>query len=115
MLAKLVFEVAQKLAHAWNDVATSTPGWLSAALDFLEESPALTPGELALRISKPGGIITPEQLSHRLKKYGIKSHKEGGKRVFSVSLDEIERIRKRYNIAKPEKPKLLAPPAGSQT
>jgi hypothetical protein len=100
MVQTLLREVAPILRHAWNETATTTPVWVSVALDILEEvHEDVTPTELARLVSDRAGIpFSAEQLSRQFKRYGIRSLKSNGRRVFSVSSQQVAELRRRYRL-----------------
>jgi hypothetical protein len=113
MLHNLMDVVAPALARTWNEGATTTPSWLSATLSLLENAGEQTPTELAGLINHMSGTnLTAEQLSHGLKKYGIRSRKSNGSRIFSLSTAEIDRLREQFRIggAEAEEPAEAAAP-----
>jgi hypothetical protein len=115
LLNTLFLQAAPNLSRGWNEEATTTPPWLPAALNVMEELHEVTPADLAQRVSEGNGmVISAEQLSHRLKKYGISSTKSNGTRVFRVTEAQIARLRLRYDIAKPDddEPEALLLPEG---
>jgi hypothetical protein len=110
VLRTLLYEVAPTLARGWNEAASTTPQWFIVALDILEKSNGMTPAQLARSVSKVAGInFSPEQFSHRLKKYGIHSEKENGSRVFVLTAEQIAQLRARYRIAKPDEGPAVLP------
>ena len=103
LLDTLVLQAAPSLSRGWNEGATTTPPWLPVALNVLENSPGVTPADLAQRVSEETDIaISEEQLSKRLKKYDIRSTRSNGTRVFRITQTHITKIRERYNIPKPD-------------
>jgi hypothetical protein len=109
-LQTLVLKAAPELARGWNEVATTTSKFLAPALEALEASDGLEPEDLANRVSGLLGVsVSAEQIAHELKRYGVRSQKKGGRRVFSVSQGQIDQLRARYGIADPGvEPKLAA-------
>jgi hypothetical protein len=115
LLHTLFHEVTSKLSQGWNEGATTTPPWLPAALKVLEDSPRVTPVDLAQRVSADAGmVISEEQLSRGLKRYGISSTKSNGARQFRLTEAQITKIRARYGIAKPDddEPEAILLPEG---
>jgi hypothetical protein len=103
LLERLVLQAAPNLSGRWNEGATTTPQWLPTALELMEALHEVTPADLARQISKETGVaISAEQLSYRLRKYGIHSTKSNGTRTFRVTEDQIAELRSRYGIAKPD-------------
>jgi len=112
-MLQTLLNASEALSRTWKEGATTTPQWLVATLDLLEQFVLVTPAKLAELVSARTGVpITAERFAHRLKHYNIRSVKKGGERVFEVSTEDLAQIRSRYNIAKADEPKLLLPPAG---
>lgn len=95
-LRTLFHEAIPALAREWSRGAVTTPPWLPAVLDILEADDQ-TPTHLAELVAlHSGDSLTAEQLSHRLARYGIRSIRSAGQRVFSLSATEIAQFRRRY-------------------
>lgn len=103
-ILRTIFEEAvPELSHSWNETATTTPQWLLASLDALEQAGEITPTDLADIVSRrTGGSLSAEQLSRQLSRYGIHSIRRGGRRLFSLSSAEIAQLRARYRARAPE-------------
>ncbi len=99
LLNTLYREAAPAVSKGWDEGAKMTPLWLGPILDILEEKGAgtLTPADLSALLDKHARIqLSPEQLSHGLKKYGLRSEKKNGRRAYFVSQEQIEQLRARY-------------------
>jgi hypothetical protein len=115
LLNTLFLHAAPSLSRGWNEGATTTPQWLPVALNVMEELHEVTPADLAHRVSEGTGmVISAEQLSQRLKKYGIRSTKSNGTRVFRVAEAQITKIRAQYGITRPDddEPEAILLPEG---
>jgi hypothetical protein len=99
----LLREVAPILRHSWNESATTTPSWFSPTLDLLEQECEVTPADLARLVSiRAGTALSAEQLSRQLRRYGIRSVRNNGRRIFSVPTGQIDQLRRRYGLSSPD-------------
>jgi hypothetical protein len=101
MMRRLIFDALPLLREGWNEAPPPPPDWLVVSLRHLHQG--WTPQQLADAVLHATGTrFSAEQMSRSLNKYGIRSIKKAGKRVFCLTADEIADIKSRYGFGDPE-------------
>ena len=103
LLRRIITEAAPALSRRWSEGAATTPSWVPEALGALKFLTEPRPADIAEIVrTRTEFDLSPEQIAHQLRRYGLRTVKRNGRRVYAVSAGQIEELQGRYGYPRGE-------------